>query len=526
VAKERLIALVETVQKEGFALKDIALLVRNNAEGRDIFRTLLAYQQSPQAAAGCRYDILSSESLYLGHSPWVNMLINALRCLAEEKAPLAQAELLYLYQLHVLCEAPTALQDCLQTQEHGAPMLEEFAAQRLYLQQLPLYALVEALIQQFQLQGTEAMPFLQAFRDLVLDFVSKESADIPAFLLWWEEEGYRHTLPRASEQDAMTLMTIHQAKGLQFKVVILPFCMWPLDHSTHHPPTLWCATDVPPFNDFPVLPVRYGQRLNETHYAGAYHKEQIQAYLDNLNLLYVALTRPEERLYAFAQRPPKVALKTTADLLYQTLSQLQEVDMLSTSWQACWDEAAGVLAIGSPSPQATAQVVPTALAYHLVPPSLQRGNNRLPFGEVKERSPQASHGQRVHTFLEQLTTLDNWAVVLAAFCKAEEMSQEEARPLERQLALLFSNLQVQDWFSSNWETKNETDILLPSGKVLRPDRVLLQPNKAVVIDFKTGAKHDYHARQVQTYTALLTEMGYAEVEGYLLYLEPGEVVAC
>ncbi len=315
--------LIETLQQEGFAPKDIALLVRSHAEGRTIFRTLLAHQQSPLAQPGCQYKVISAESLYLSHNPFINLLVNALRCLADGSNSLAQAELLHLHQVYVLGTAPDAT-------KAGLP--EAFTAQRLHWLQLPLYELVEALISLFRLRQTAAAPFLQAFQDAVLAFSTLELADVHTFLTWWEELGYQHTLPRTQEQDAMTLMTIHQAKGLQFKVVIVPFCAWNLDHNPHHPPTLWCHTDAPPFAEFPSLPVRYAGQLRDTVYAQAYYEEYMQAHLDHLNLLYVAFTRPEDRLYVFAQRPTKATLRTTAGLLYHAVAQQQG-----------WDAAAGVL---------------------------------------------------------------------------------------------------------------------------------------------------------------------------------------
>ncbi|NIV38059.1 MAG: hypothetical protein GWN58_54185, partial [Anaerolineae bacterium] len=231
---------METLQKDGFALQDIALLVRSNAEARAIFQTLLAHQQSPHAQPGCRYDVISAESLYLGHNPWINILVNALRCLINEEDSLAHAELSHLYQVHVRQAPPTT--DCFQLEQKEGSLPEGFLDQRLELLRLPLYELVEALMGLFQLHQPAAMPFLQAFQDLVLGFSSKELATVPHFLVWWQERGFRHTLPRGEGQDAMTLMTIHQAKGLQFKVVIVPFCAWDLDHNLRRPPSLWCAT--------------------------------------------------------------------------------------------------------------------------------------------------------------------------------------------------------------------------------------------------------------------------------------------
>ncbi len=393
--KARLPLLIESLQKDGFALKDIVLLVRNNAEGREIFHTLMAYQHSPQAKLDCRYETIFSEALYLSHNPWVNILVNALKCLNNETDQLAQAELLYLYQLCVLKKyLPTFYNDA-QPGEETPQLPEAFFEKRLLLQQLSLYELVEALISLFQLRGTEETPFLQAFQDVVLDFSKKEMADINGFLAWWKEKGYKHTLPRAEEQDAMSIMTIHQAKGLQFKAVILPFCEWDFDHNLRHPPTLWCHTDHPPFSKFPVLPLQYTRLLKDTVFAREYYAEQMQAHLDNLNLLYVAFTRPQDRLYVFTLSPKKSTLKTTADLLHQTFSQEQQPNSPNSylSWKNFWDADKGVLELGQaiPLPQPSAQVAPK---------DLQQYTTRNKLHQLVERKD----------YFSFFTTLEEWAV--------------------------------------------------------------------------------------------------------------------
>lgn len=520
VTLARVPRLVEELQQDGFALKDIALLVRSNAEARAIFQTLLAHQQSPQAQPGCRYDVISAESLYLGHNPWVNLLINALRYLVNEEDTLAQAELHHLYQAHGPQASPNTERP---TEQASDALLETLLSQRLQLLQLPLYELVEALIGLLQLYQPAAIPFLQAFQDVVLSFSTKELATVPRFLDWWQERGARHTLPRVEGQEAMTLMTVHQAKGLQFKVVIVPFCAWDLDHNLRRPPTLWCATDLPPFDQFPVLPVRYSGRLQDTVYAQTYYEEQVQAYLDHLNLLYVAFTRPEDRLYVLAQRPPKAALKTTADLLYQTITQ-----GTAESWSCSWDDETGVLAIGTPvtqnfppSPpvQTDLQQYVTNHWHRQVTQSRASSWERL-----TQWTSQASYGRMVHRLLARLMRVEDLHAVLADFQVEEDMTPTEIVQLEQQLTALFQHPQVKDWFSSAWQIKNEAAILAPNGQVLRPDRVLIKEDQAVVLDFKTGAQHSHHTQQVQTYMRLLSGMGHTQVAGYLLYLEEGEIM--
>ena len=43
------------------------------------------------------------------------------------------------------------------------------------------------------------------------------------------------------------ILTIHKSKGLQFKVVMIPFCDWNLDHENMKQPTLWVKSEEPEF---------------------------------------------------------------------------------------------------------------------------------------------------------------------------------------------------------------------------------------------------------------------------------------
>jgi len=44
--------------------------------------------------------------------------------------------------------------------------------------------------------------------------------------------------------------------------------------------------------------------IENTEFAGQLEQEKSKTFLDNLNLLYVSLTRPEERLYILSPTPP------------------------------------------------------------------------------------------------------------------------------------------------------------------------------------------------------------------------------
>jgi RecB family exonuclease len=66
---------------------------------------------------------------------------------------------------------------------------------------------------------------------------------------------------------------------------------------------------------------------------------------------------------------------------------------------------------------------------------------------------------------------------------------------------------------------NEQDIISTSGLMLRPDRLVINSqNEVVIIDYKTGDPNIQHADQLETYEAILTEMGYKVTSKLLIYI--------
>jgi len=79
-----------------------------------------------------------------------------------------------------------------------------------------------------------------------------------------------------------------------------------------------------------------------------------------------------------------------------------------------------------------------------------------------------------------------------------------------------------EWFKKGLKIYNECTILSydqNKGRVKenRPDRVIREGNKMIIIDFKTGKKYESHERQIKRYADLLSKMGF-ETETHLWYI--------
>ena len=92
--------------------------------------------------------------------------------------------------------------------------------------------------------------------------------------------------------------------------------------------------------------------------------------------------------------------------------------------------------------------------------------------------------------------------------------------MRQQIASLQSLIQREnhdDWFTNQYRILAEQDIIVPSGNMQRPDRVMISGTHAIVIDYKFGHEQRLsHLEQVRDYMSLLRQMGYT-TEGYIIY---------
>jgi len=69
-------------------------------------------------------------------------------------------------------------------------------------------------------------------------------------------------------------------------------------------PYLWVDLPGEKFNGLKSGMLTTGKDIVKTIFAGQYEEEEEKSLLDSINILYVALTRPEERLYIISPLPP------------------------------------------------------------------------------------------------------------------------------------------------------------------------------------------------------------------------------
>lgn len=526
---ERLPQQIEELQDVGIEPKDIAILVRRSVEGRQVIEHLVKHKNSPEAKQGYSYNAISNESLFLKNSVAVRVIINTLKYCLNREDNIALAELTYNYH-------------CLQNGDEAAGfghedwvnlnlLPEEFSEHIDSILQLPAYELVERIIQLFKLGQYGQKEYLQALQDTILTFFSTENKDLRDYIQWWEEQGQRTSIQVPGSENAISVLTIHKSKGLEFRAVLIPFCDWKLDHDSTKQNIIWCKSDQKPFDEIGYLPLKYSSSLSGSYFAEDYFNEMIKAHIDNINLLYVALTRAEEFLIVNCP-PPSDKLSAAGNLISSWLNN-EEDHKLQSGFQL-ENEDGIVQTYGFGQLQEKEKIPITQPDSSLDTPYIS-GDWRSKIwikkhadSMIREKTSQTrssiNYGLIAHEILAAIQYINQVDSEIERYFQEGRISHQDKDNLHDQFDRLFSNPQVREWFDTDLSVKAEVPIIVRKGQPRRPDRVIIREKDAIVIDFKTGATNAAHKRQVLEYQQLLVDMGYRDVQAYLLYIGTNTVV--
>lgn len=524
---EQLPKQIEELQDKGYKLKDIAILVRTKKEGADVANRLLEYK-SLHADSGYRYDIISDEALFVNNSKSIKLVVALLKYLHNPLDSSLKALAVYEYFKYSNQLNP---EEALQKYFSAKDELPDNITNELRrIRELPLYEMTEEIFELFRdaMEENEQV-YIQSFLDMVLDFTIRQSSDLDAFLKWWDETGVNKTIFTPDGQDAIRIMTIHKSKGLGFNVVLIPFCNWEIDHRLTT--ILWCHPQMDPFNRLHLVPVKYSQKLKNTIFDYEYFDERLHAFIDNLNILYVAFTRAKNELIAFAPKPKREEINNISSLLLASIKSSKECmdERLDLALSKHMDEEAGIFEVGKdykPVSKEKQGRVDEIYVESLSSVSFDERiklllKNKYYFSDTGQRD----YGTLMHEVVSKVHTVQDIENAVEEYHIAGDITREQKTALSDLLQQYLANPVVSPWYSGEYKVLNEVQILQPKGTFSRPDRVMIKDSRVIVIDYKFGEKEDRrYLRQVKYYADQIRRMGYDDVKGYICYITLGKVV--
>jgi ATP-dependent exoDNAse (exonuclease V) beta subunit len=363
---------------------------------------------------------------------------------------------------------------------------------------------IQELIRYFQLSFDV---YLEFFENQLLQLSHRNGMGFSEMTDWWNDNRGKLYIQNGGQQNAVRILTIHKSKGLQFPVVIFP------KFDTKHPnQTLWVkAPNVHPGFTKGLINFTPSKAPKEDD-AAEIKTENNKILLDDMNLLYVALTRPEDRLYFLTESKPSSTNSALNTYLY---------DYFNTQHGGLNKFHFGekVLHVKEEKKEIKAIALLDGTRLNAVQPDFRMRETKRKDLEGKEALIMGNH---LHACLSTLNHFNNWEVSLSNYI----FEHTELQPNEKEL--LTSQVKetlMQDSFKQIFQTTDEVltehDIQINVREVARPDRIHLNSQYVEVYDFKTGAEMDKHLQQVKKYMSALQSATDKPVRGYLAYTKTG-----
>jgi ATP-dependent exoDNAse (exonuclease V) beta subunit len=543
-AQRRLPEVIIELQKNGFRPRDIAILCRRNKECSWVAEALLKYKnEHPDCPYGM--DIISGEALQIAARPSIQALIHLMRHLQYPASDIQRAIAWSgFYQLDG-CSTEESL-------ERYFSMPEDQRAFHPELAHRPLYEMTEELIALLPKEAQKKdAPFLQTFRDLVLEYAHMQSSDLSGFLDWWDQTGCKKSITTPEGQDAILIMSVHKSKGLAMPAVVLPYASWTLDLEPRNDDILWCEPKEEPFKQNILLPIALKKELENTIFREEYVEERERTVIDNLNTAYVAFTRAAEALVIMAPKPAKSSKKQGTDLedwlwkyctepkleddgeMFKDRFDVEGDNYTAGSWQRAEkkkkspkDTDSSIEFPADDTPQIVDIVEP--LQY----PENSETNTELPKISIlhdpdKPDVTAKEKGNYIHAVLQEIRTADEAIQVIEDLYAKGSIDEEiiDKAQMQDTIQRILGMPEVAAWFKPGLQVLNELTLMDNSGNQVRPDRIVITPKgTAIVIDYKTGSSHAGYRRQVAGYMQILQQMGYHDVRGYLLFIKDEKIV--
>ncbi len=545
-----LIEQVKYLQDQGIEASDTAILIRRNEEGRRIIERFLALSGEP-GSDKYNFSIISGESLFLSVSKGVNMVMLTISLLVDPDDKITQTALLHFWlswlrpQLKksgsflkagnvnekyrdedITAENTGTLFDL----ELGA-IIGGLKDKLLFLSPGEIVAEVCNSLGLFSLKSE--IPFIQTLIDKVSEDKTTFSNDMSNLLLWWNEEGYKVSVNISRDMDAIRLLTVHKAKGLEFDAVLLPFFNWDTSWPFNKAPVLWCHTAISPFNRFPLVPVKAGKKLLKTVFSNDYIEEKAQSHIDNLNLVYVAFTRAKSALFVNCKDPcekrDRSELPGRASSFNSLLVCALDRMAKESRYAGCWDEEEVLFRFGTlPLPAGKSEAAepgwPEKYHYYDYRERIRLRMDSEDFivDEGVNRSAK-NRGKLIHDILAGVEQPDDFKLSCDMALAEGKINEDERKRLIAIFEEGLANPLIKDWFSGNYEVLNERN-LLTGKEILRPDRIMIKGRKVTVVDYKWGEKMGKkYSGQISRYAITLKKCGFEQVDGYIWYLNLNEV---
>ncbi|MCO5259823.1 MAG: UvrD-helicase domain-containing protein [Crocinitomicaceae bacterium] len=490
--------------EDGFKPGDICILTKRNALGN--------YLATNLSESG--FSVVSADSLMIDSELTVRFIINYFKLRLN---PVNQNIIRRF--LHSYCELFELSLDyynsLFEEQETKDGKIIKFANLDLFLRLNPSFqgeffapfeTLYDLIQKAFKLFGLNELhnPYIHHLADLVFNYESKNGPDLSQFVNDYDslsKESKALQIPESDE--ALKIMTIHKSKGLEFPVVIV----------------ITEANSSNKFSQYFVETENYLLYSNLSknslipEIVKANEEEESHKYLDDLNLFYVAYTRPTTRLYLYNEGKPSNVINANIHAA------------LKNSYKPEEDGDELVINIGEKVRKEEKETDASSNDQFFLP---QSSTDNLWFPDISLQdseelidqdylSDEQRYGNQFHIAISSINGKEEIDVIVKQLINEGQIEQLFETKLIQELTKLFSSAAYNQLFEKATGILSEQNYIISKNEQIRPDKIITKDNQTIVVDYKTGQPLKKHTKQVQQYCSVLQEMDYPNVEGYLFY---------
>jgi ATP-dependent exoDNAse (exonuclease V) beta subunit len=503
---------INQVLEKGFEYKDIVILTRKRGQGIAV-ANFLTEQGVP---------LLSSETLMIQNATEVRFIIQVLKYLKNSSDIDAKAHFLHYLGLHAQDHLP--VHDFI---AKGKELVDETEFEHWLLQfnldlsfqnlrKKSLYEAVEIMVSKFLNPKLRTSSYVQYFLDIVLERDIRNQAGVADFLDFWDKSADKFSIPSPEGTNAVRIMTIHKSKGLEFPVVIMPFAEE--DYSRKPKDKLWLNAEEATVGLPKVL-------IDNSSAVEGFGGDALELYtikkqeelLDNINVLYVALTRAEEQLYIISSKN----LSSKGEVPKNNMCAFFVNYLLE---QGVYKEEILEYEFGNSMKlssedkyEDSSKIIPSVNEV-LNPKNIKIAQREaLMWGTHQQEA--IEYGNVVHEILSFVKTKGDVDLAIINALENGLITPSQKEVIFQTILQIVEHPALINHFAAGNRVMNEQTIIQKEDKIIKPDRmVITSDNNVFLIDYKTGTPNPKHQLQLNNYQNAIEEMGYKVIEKALIYI--------
>ena len=498
---------INDVLKRGYKYNDICVLVRKKKEGKIIADFL----------NDANIPIISSEVLNINNNIEVKFIINVFEFIISEShsskmnlcKSLCKLNFVNLDQEDFLIEVIDKDFEIIKKHIN----IKDFDFNINRIRATSVYESIEYIIYSFGLIK-KGNSYLQFFLDYALDIMNNLSPSINEFLDDYKKVCHKLNIANPQNIDAVEILTIHKSKGLEFRIVIIPFA----DINLHQ--NLKSKIWVDFSNELEIGLKKSLINVNKDllrYDEEIYNKFKWGLEIENFNLLYVALTRAKDEMYIISEKnldlSGKEKINYFSGIFINYLKNLNQWERSKSKYEFGVKNNNTTFERSSKNIELNEFIVNTIKTKNILL------NTKKSDSWINDNDINKLKGNIFHAIMSKIKSKKEVEITLEKFFQSGQINLAERNLFKKNILTIVNDPQIGKFFDDKLISFNEREILCKNRSNIIPDRItFLNKNNVVLIDYKTGKERASHYKQMLNYESILNNMGLKVVEKILIYI--------